>query len=176
MDRKEKKDILELLIFSSGEPVTISSLKEITAFPEEEIKSILDELITEYDSRNGGIVIKEIAGGYQFVTNPEYGEWIKKFKKTVNTSKLSMAALETLAIIAYKQPIIKAEIDEIRGVNSDGAIKTLLERRLIKIVGKKEAPGKPFLYGTTKEFLQYFGLKDLTELPTLRDLSREGFG
>ncbi len=176
MDRKKKKDILELLIFSSGEPVTISSLKEITAFPEEEIKSILDELITEYDSRNGGIVIKEIAGGYQFVTNPEYGEWIKKFKKTVNTSKLSMAALETLAIIAYKQPIIKAEIDEIRGVNSDGAIKTLLERRLIKIVGKKEAPGKPFLYGTTKEFLQYFGLKDLTELPTLRDLSREEFG
>jgi len=176
MDRKEKKDILELLIFSSGEPVTTSSLKEITGFPEEEIKLILDELIAEYNSRNGGIVIKEIAGGYQFVTNPEYGEWIKRFKKTANTSKLSMAALETLAIIAYKQPIIKAEIDEIRGVNSDGAIKTLLEKRLIKIVGKKEAPGRPFLYGTTKEFLQYFGLKDLTELPTLRDLSREGFG
>jgi segregation and condensation protein B len=176
MERKEKKDIIELLVFSSGEPVTLNSLKEVTGFSENEIKELVEELMEEYEKRNGGVVIKEIAGGYQFITNPRYGEWVRKFRKTVNTSRLSMAALETLAIIAYKQPIIKAEIDEIRGVNSDGAIKTLLERRLIKIVGKKEAPGRPFLYGTTKEFLQYFGLKDLTELPTLRDLSREGFG
>ncbi|MFN3740757.1 MAG: SMC-Scp complex subunit ScpB [Thermodesulfovibrionales bacterium] len=175
MDNKEKKDILELLIFSSGEPISISSMKEITGFPEEEIKILLDELIMEYDARNGGIVIKEIAGGYQMITNPQYAEWVKKVKKTVSQARLSMAALETLAIIAYKQPIIKAEIDEIRGVNSDGAIKTLLEKRLIRIVGKKEAPGRPFLYGTTKEFLEYFGLKDLTELPTLKDLSREEF-
>lgn len=175
MDSKEKKDIIELLIFSSGEPINISSIKEITGFPEEEIKLLLDELIMEYEARNGGIVIKEIAGGYQMITNPQYAGWVKKIKKNINQVRLSMAALETLAIIAYKQPIIKAEIEQIRGVNSDGAIKTLLERRLIRIVGKKEAPGRPFLYGTTKEFLEYFGLKDLTELPTLKDLSREEF-
>lgn len=175
MDSKEKKDIIELLIFSSGEPINISSIKEITGFPEDEIKLLLDELIMEYEARNGGIVIKEIAGGYQMITNPQYAGWVKKIKKNINQVRLSMAALETLAIIAYKQPIIKAEIEQIRGVNSDGAIKTLLERRLIRIVGEKEAPGRPFLYGTTKEFLEYFGLKDLTELPTLKDLSREEF-
>lgn len=175
MDRKEKKDIIELLLFTSGESITVSSIKEITGFSEEEIKTLLDELIIEYDERNGGIVIKEIAGGFQLITNPQYSEWVKKIKKNVNQARLSMAALETLAIIAYKQPIIKAEIEQIRGVNSDGAIKTLLEKRLIRIVGKKEAPGRPFLYGTTKEFLEYFGLKDLTELPTLKDLSREEF-
>ncbi|MCX7794169.1 MAG: SMC-Scp complex subunit ScpB [Thermodesulfovibrionales bacterium] len=175
MDRKEKKDIIELLLFTSGEPLTISSIKEITGLPEEEIKTHLDELIMEYDAKNGGIIIKEIANGYQMITNPAYSEWVKRIKRNVSQTKLSMAALETLAIIAYKQPIIKAEIEQIRGVNSDGAIKTLLERRLIKIVGKKEAPGRPFLYGTTKEFLEYFGLRDLTELPTLKDLSREEF-
>jgi segregation and condensation protein B len=107
------------------------------------------------------------------VTNPEYSECVKKFKSTQLSSKLSMPALETLSIIAYKQPIIKAEIEQLRGVNSDSAIRTLLEKRLIKVIGRKEAPGRPFLYGTTREFLQYFGLKDLTELPTLKDLIRE---
>lgn len=171
MDSKQKRDIVELLLFSCGEPVTISFIKEITGFPEEEIRTILDDLIREYEQRDGGFIIKEIAGGYQMITNPVYSEWVKRMKRSASQQRLSMAALETLAIIAYKQPVIKAEIDEIRGVSSDGAIKTLLEKRLIKIVGKKEAPGRPFLYGTTKEFLEYFGLKDLTELPTLKDLS-----
>jgi segregation and condensation protein B len=107
------------------------------------------------------------------VTNPEHADWVRKFKSTQVSSKLSMPALETLAIIAYRQPIIRAEVEQIRGVNSDSAIKTLYEKRLIKIMGRKEAPGRPFLYGTTREFLQYFGLKDLTELPTLKDLTRE---
>ena len=107
------------------------------------------------------------------VTNPEYGEWTRKFRTTHLSSRLSLPALETLAIIAYKQPIIRAEIEQIRGVNSDSAIKTLYEKRLIKIMGRKEAPGRPFLYGTTREFLQYFGLKDLTELPTLNEMIRE---
>ena len=115
----------------------------------------------------------EIAGGYQIVTHPSYLPWIKKFKNTSTSNKLSMAALESLAIIAYNQPIIKAELEHIRGVNSDGVMKTLLDRRLIKIMGRKEVPGKPLLYGTTREFLQYFGLKDLTELPTIKELSRE---
>jgi segregation and condensation protein B len=107
------------------------------------------------------------------VTNPAYAEWTKKFMSSHASSKLSIPALETLEIVAYKQPIIRAEIEQIRGVNSDSAIKTLYDKRLIKIMGRKEAPGRPFLYGTTREFLQYFGLKDLTELPTLKDLIRE---
>jgi len=140
---------------------------------EPEIKRIMGELISDYRDRDGGIHIVEIANGYQMVTNPRYAPWIKKFMGAQPSNKLSMPALETLAIIAYRQPIIKAEIEQIRGVNSDGVIKTLLERRLIRIMGRKEAPGRPLLYGTTREFLQYFGLKDLTELPTLKDLARE---
>ena len=173
MDQKEKKSLIEALLFVSGEPVTLAVLKNITELPETELKQLLEELITEYRERNSGLLIIEIANGYQTVTHPSYALWIKKFKNTSTSSKLSMPALETLAIIAYNQPIIKAELEHIRGVNSDGVIKTLLDRRLIKIMGRKEVPGKPLLYGTTREFLQYFGLKDLTDLPTIRELSRE---
>lgn len=173
MDEREKKAILEVILFLSLEPVTLSTIKDVIELPEPEIKRLMDELILKYRERNGGLLIVEIANGYQMVTNPEYSEWVKKFKGTQLSTKLSMPALETLSIIAYKQPIIKAEIEQLRGVNSDSAIRTLLEKRLIKVIGRKEAPGRPFLYGTTKEFLKYFGLKDLTELPTLKDLVRE---
>ncbi len=173
MEMKEKKYLIEALLFVSGEPLTLAELKNNTDLPEPELKQLLDELITEYNERNSGLLIIEIANGYQLVTNPQYAQWIKKFKNTSAAGKLSMPALETLAIIAYKQPIIKAELEQIRGVNSDGVIKTLLDRRLIKIMGRKEVPGKPLLYGTTREFLQYFGLKDLTELPTISELTRE---
>jgi len=160
-------------LFVSGEPLTLGELKNSTDLTETELKQLLDEMITEYIERNSGLLIVEIANGYQMATNPHYAQWIKKFKNTAAAGKLSMPALETLAIIAYKQPIIKAELEQIRGVNSDGVIKTLLDRRLIKIMGRKEVPGKPLLYGTTREFLQYFGLKDLTELPTISELTRE---
>mgnify|MGYP001571636955 FL=1 len=160
-------------MFLSGEPLTISSLKGIVEMDESEIKRLMDELIDDYTNRDGGILITEVAGGYQMTTNPRYAPWIKKMHGSQLSSRLSIAALETLAIIAYKQPLIRAEVEEIRGVNSDGVIKTLLDRRLIKMVGKKEAPGKPMLYGTTREFLQYFGLKELSELPTLREFARE---
>lgn len=173
MDEREKKAILEVILFLSLEPVTLSTIKDVIELLEPEIKRLMDELILKYRERNGGLLIVEIANGYQMVTNPEYSEWVKKFKGTQLSTKLSMPALETLSIIAYKQPIIKAEIEQLRGVNSDSAIRTLLEKRLIKVIGRKEAPGRPFLYGTTKEFLKYFGLKDLTELPTLKDLVRE---
>jgi len=173
MDEREKRAILEVILFLSLEPVTLSTIKDVIELPEPEIKRLMDELILKYRERNGGLLIVEIANGYQMVTNPEYSEWVKKFKGTQLSTKLSMPALETLSIIAYKQPIIKAEIEQLRGVNSDSAIRTLLEKRLIKVIGRKEAPGRPFLYGTTKEFLKYFGLKDLTELPTLKDLVRE---
>lgn len=173
MEIKEKKSLIEALLFVSGEPLTLADLKNGTDLPETELKQLLDEMMAEYINRDGGMLIAEIANGYQMATNPNYAAWIKKFKNTASTGKLSMPALETLAIIAYKQPIIKAELEQIRGVNSDGVIKTLLDRRLIKIMGRKEVPGKPLLYGTTREFLQYFGLKDLTELPTISELTRE---
>ena len=173
IEDREKKAVLEVLLFLSGEPIMLSSIKDVTELPESEIKGLMDELIALYKERNTGLLIVEIANGYQMVTNPEYAEWVRKFKNIHMSSRLSMPALETLAIIAYKQPIIRAEIEQLRGVNSDSAIRTLLERRLIKVMGRKEAPGRPFLYGTTKEFLHYFGLKDLTELPTLKDFVRE---
>src|SRR3990172_13271275 len=173
MTNKEKKSLIEALLFVSGDPVTLSALKNTTDLPENDLKQLLDELITEYEQKDSGVVIIEIANGYQMVTNPFYSQWLKKFTNTNTTNRLSMPSLETLAIIAYKQPIIKAELEHIRGVNSDGVIKTLLDKRLIKIMGKKEVPGKPLLYGTTQDFLQYFGIKDLTELPTLKELTRE---
>jgi segregation and condensation protein B len=173
MELKEKKSLIEALLFVSGEPLTLVELKNGTELPEADLKQLLDEMMTEYTNRDNGILIVEIANGYQMVTNPRCAPWIKKFKNVAAAGKLSMPALETLAIIAYKQPIIKAELEQIRGVNSDGVVKTLLDRRLIKIMGRKEMPGKPLLYGTTREFLQYFGLKDLTELPTISELTRE---
>ena len=172
MENRKNKSLLEALLFLSGEPLTTSALKTITEMDEPEIQRLTKELIEEYRARDGGVLIAEIANGYQMVTNPQYAQWVKKLVGPEST-RLSLAALETLAIIAYKQPIIKAEVEQVRGVSSDAVIRTLLDRRLIKIMGKKEAPGKPLLYGTTRGFLQYFGLKDLAELPTLRDLARE---
>ncbi|MBP1675031.1 MAG: scpB [Bacteroidetes bacterium] len=173
MTDKEKKSLIEALLFVSGDPVTLSVLKTTTDMPENEITQLLNELIMEYKQKDSGVLIIEIANGYQMVTNPLYSQWLKKFTNTNTSNRLSVPSLETLAIIAYKQPIIKAELEQIRGVNSDGVIKTLLDKRLIKIMGRKEVPGKPLLYGTTLEFLQYFGIKDLTELPTLKELARE---
>ena len=173
MDDREKKSLLEALLFFSGEPLLPSTLKGITELDEPEIRRIMDGLMTDYRTREGGVLIAEIANGYQMVTAPRHAPWIKKLKGSQISGRLSLAALETLAIIAYRQPIIKTEVEQVRGANADGVIKTLLDRRLIKIMGKKEAPGKPLLYGTTKDFLQYFGLKDLAELPTLKDLARE---
>lgn len=173
MEIKEKKSVIEALLFISGEPVASDVIKNIAGIPETEVRQLLEELMLEYEERDGGILIMEIANGFQMVTNPSNAQWIRKFKSTGISNKLSIPALETLAIIAYNQPIIKAEVEQIRGVNADGVIKTLLDKRLIKIMGRKEVPGKPLLYATTREFLQYFGLKDLTELPTLKELVRE---
>jgi segregation and condensation protein B len=173
MDLKERKSLIEAVLFVSGEPVTLASLKGVLDMPEADIKQGIDELIAEYRERDRGLLILEIAQGFQMVTNPLYAKILRKFTNTATSNKLSMPALETLAIVAYRQPLIKTEIEQIRGVNSDGVIKSLLDKRLIRIIGQKEAPGKPLLYGTTKEFLQYFGLKDLTELPTLKELTRE---
>jgi len=173
MEDKEKRALLEALLFFSGEPLTPATLKSVTEIDESEIKRLMEGVIADYRNADSGFIVTEIANGYQMVTNPRFAPWVRKLRGVQVSGRLSLAALETLAIIAYKQPIIKAEIEQVRGVSSDGVIKTLLDRRLIRIMGKKEAPGKPLLYGTTKEFLQHFGLKDLSELPTLKDLARE---
>lgn len=173
MENFTKKAIIETLLFVSGEPVGLNSISKVTEIPETEIKGLISELQAEYRERNSGLMIVEIADGFQMLTNPEHASWVKKLKNTNQTSKLSQPALETLAIIAYKQPITKLEIDQLRGLNSDGAVKGLLDKHLIKIIGKKESPGRPFLYGTTKEFLQYFGLKNLSELPPINDFLKD---
>lgn len=169
----DNKTLLEVFLFIAGDPLAIAELKRHSGLKEEEIKGLMAELTEDYRERNGAMLIGEIAGGWQMHTNPEYAEWVRKFTGQDKAAKLSAPSLETLAIVAYRQPMTKAEVEALRGVNSDGVLKTLLERRLVKMVGRKEAPGRPVLYGTTRDFLQHFGLKDLTELPTLKDLERE---
>lgn len=169
MEESEKRSVLESLLFIAGEPLTVETLAKLLDTGKEEIEGIVKELVSDYSLRNSGLLIVEVAEGVQMVTNPVSAPWVKKLIATAIPTKLSNQSLETLSIIAYKQPIIKSEIEAIRGVNSDGVVKTLLERRLVKILGRKEVPGRPLMYATTKEFLQYFGLKDLSELPTLKD-------
>lgn len=170
MDDKEIKAIMEALIFVSGEPITLNRIKDvIDGADKKTIETLASELKDEFNREHNGLQLVEVANGYQLTTRPEYALWIKKLNKIKLASKLSKPALETLAIIAYKQPIIRPEIEKIRGVDSGGVIKTLLERKIIKIVGRMDIVGKPILYGTTPEFLQYFGLKDLSDLPTLKE-------
>ncbi|HDH04915.1 MAG TPA: SMC-Scp complex subunit ScpB [Nitrospirae bacterium] len=169
MEDREARSIIESLLFMAGEPVTLDTLRKIVEVDKYNTERLVRELISDYSVRNTGLFVVEVAEGFQMVTNPACAPWVKKLISTTAPKKLSQSSIETMAIIAYKQPIIKAEIEAIRGVNSDGVVKTLLERRLVKILGRKEVPGRPLMYGTTKEFLQYFGLKDLSELPTLKE-------
>jgi len=167
----ELKGIIEALIFASPEPVTMKTLvRLLDSEPKEEILQALDELKQDYN-RPGGLQIVEVAGGYQIVTRPELHEWVRRLFHERTTQKLSVAALETLAVVAYKQPVTGPEIAEIRGVGISGVISTLMERKLIKIVGRKQVVGRPFLYGTTREFLERFGLNDLSDLPKVEDMS-----
>jgi segregation and condensation protein B len=170
MDEREVKAILEALLFLSDEPLEPDRLKDVLDdLSPERIWYLFEELRKEYEERKGGLQIVRIAGGYQILTRTEFAPWVKRFNLARLSSKLSRAALETLAIIAYKQPITRTEMEGIRGVRLEGILKNLLDRRLIKILGRKDVPGRPLMYGTTKEFLRYFGLKDLSELPTLKE-------
>lgn len=161
--------LVEALIFVSDEPITTKLLAEILEEDRDAIEAAVVELQKEYESRESGLQIREIAGGWQIATRTELHEEVRKFLKTRPSAKLSLASLETLAVIAYKQPVTVPEILEIRGVQSASAIKTLLEKRLIVTKGHKETVGRPMQYGTSKEFLIQFGLKDLTELPSIED-------
>ncbi len=164
---------LEVLLFITDRPLSASRIREIFdgRVSDEDIKIALGKLSEDLKSRNSPIEIKEVAGGYQFATRSEWSEWVKKLYKDKTRMKLSPPALETLSIVAYRQPVTRLEIEQIRGVESSGVVETLLERKLIKIVGRKESLGRPLLYGTTGEFLKYFGLKNLAELPQIDDFT-----
>lgn len=161
--------IVEALIFVADEPITVKNLADVMEEDRETIEATVEELRNEYEQRDGGLQLREIAGGWQISTRTEYHEEVRQYLKTRPSAKLSLAALETLAVIAYKQPVTIPEILEIRGVQSASAIKTLLEKRLIITKGHKETVGRPMMYGTSKDFLIQFGLKDLTELPSIED-------
>jgi len=174
------KALVEGVIYITDEPLTADQIATALEHPVEKITQILDELTAEYNKPEHGLTVREIAGGYKMSTKPEHHEAIRTFVKSLNPPlKLSLAALETLALIAYKQPITAPEIMEVRGVQGAGVLKTLIDRKLIATSGRKQVLGKPILYKTTKEFLVQFGLKDLSELPTLKEfeeLSRMSLG
>jgi segregation and condensation protein B len=165
------KAVLEALIFASPDPITVKAIgKLLDDETPEAIEAALAALKTDYD-RPGGLQLVEVAGGYQIVTRPELHEWVRRMFHDHTSQKLSVPALETLAVVAYKQPITAPEIAEIRGVNAAGVVGKLIERKLVKIVGRKQVVGRPFLYGTTRDFLERFGLNDLSDLPKVEDMS-----
>ena len=169
MDQQQIKKILEALIFASDSPVTISQIQSILENVEKnEIEDGLEEIQKDLEER--AILLKKVSGGYEFATRPEYSKWLKILLDFKINTRLSRAALEVLAIIAFKQPISKVEVSAIRGVNCDGVIKTLLERRLITISGRDTGPGRPLLFTTTKEFLHYFSLDSVNDLPRLKEI------
>lgn len=172
MNDEELKRIIEAILFASDEPLSINEIREVLDGADGRIiRTVIEGLRDEYEKEKRSFKIVEVAGGFQMATDPLYGEWLKKMYKSRQTNRLSGPALETLAIIAYRQPVTRADIEFIRGVNVDGVIKNLMDRNLIRITGRKDVPGRPILYGTTKEFLLYFGLNSLDELPKLKEFS-----
>ena len=164
------RGVIEAILFVNEKPVALDQLKKVLeTVTTAEIKETIESLKKDYEERRSGMAILEIAGGYQMLSNPVYAQYLHNFYKTKHKEKLSKPALETLAIVAYKEPVTRADIEIIRGVNSDGVVAHLLEKELIKMVGRKDIPGKPYLYGTTKQFLEYFGLKSLEDLPKLEE-------
>jgi segregation and condensation protein B len=174
METSELKPIIESLLFVADEPLTIRKIKQVVEEAEEStIRQILAELKEDYTQSNRAIQIVEIANGYQFATRPAYADWVNKLIQSNTKFRLTKPALETLTIIAYRQPVMRAEIESIRGVDSGGVIQTLLEKKLIRITGRKEVVGRPLLYGTTPEFLDHFGLRNLSDLPTIEEVVPE---
>ena len=169
MEQEEIKAIIENILLAADQPVSEKQFKNLLGGEVENVsfKLVLEALIDEYNSRN--LQILQVAEGYQLCTRHDYSDWVRKFLKFDKTTKLSQPSLDTLAIIAYKQPLTKAEVEEIRGVDSSGVVRTLLEKKVISPGGRKKVPGRPIMYRTTRKFLEYFGLRDLSDLPTLED-------
>jgi segregation and condensation protein B len=170
LDTAELKAVVEGLVFVSEAPIKPERIAEALDMEKGRVIQVLEELVREYRVGGRGFVLFEAAQGYQFRTRPEHGEWVRRLSNS-RPFRFSRAALESLAIIAYRQPITRAEIEYLRGVDSGGVLKTLLDKGLIRILGKKDIPGRPLMYGTTREFLEVFGLNDLTGLPTLKEFS-----
>ena len=174
-DMRALKGILEALLFVTAEPIPVTRfLALLGAVTKQDVDLALASLAQDYEQEGRGLQLAEVAGGYRIVTKAEFAPWLKRLEKVKSPSKLSRSALESLAIIAYKQPIVRAEVEQIRGVETSGVIRTLLERKLVRIVGRKEEPGRPIMYGTTKFFLEHFGLRDLSQLPPLREFKELG--
>jgi segregation and condensation protein B len=168
------KNIIESILFVADEPLSLDRIKKVLETADTSaVKKAIAELKDEYEARNGGFTLREVAGGYQFRTRNEYSRWIRNLVQP-GPQRLSKAALETLAIIAYKQPLIRSDIEFIRGVDCGGVLKMLLEKKLIRVLGKKEIPGRPLIYATTKQFLEIFDLKDLSDLPSPREIQELG--
>jgi len=165
------KAVVEALVFASDVPLSVERLKDILGNQDRKaILEVLQDIELEYRQRMGGLCLMEVAGGYQFRTKTDYAPWIKKLRG-IRPVPLTPAAMETLSVVAYRQPVTRQEIEKIRGVDVSGSLKGLLEKKLVRIVGRKNVPGKPIMYGTTKRFLEVFDLKDLSELPTLREIT-----
>ena len=163
--------IVEALVFASDSPLTVDRLRDVLGETDRKaVQEILQDIELEYRQRSGALCLMEVAGGYQFRTKTDYAPWIRKLRG-IRPVPLSPAAMETLSVVAYRQPVTRQEIEKIRGVDVSGSLKGLLEKKLIRIVGRKNVPGKPIMYGTTKRFLEVFDLKDLSELPTLREIT-----
>lgn len=171
----ELQAILEALLFVSSEPLSVARLVTVMGnVPKMDVEEALRHLGQVLDQDGRGVRLAVVAGGYRLVTKLDYAPWIKRLDKAKTSAKLSRSALESLAIIAYKQPLVRSEVEEIRGVETSGVLRTLLERKLVRIVGRKEVPGRPIMYGTTKFFLEHFGLSDLSQLPPLREFKELG--
>jgi len=172
MANENIKAVIEALLFTSENPVSAEQVRNICdSLSLEEVRGLLGELKSDYEKSGRGMRIAEIAGGFQMITASDFAPFLKKFYKQRRVERLSQPALETLAIIAYKQPVSKIEASSIRNVSIDGLIKGLLDKGLVRIVGRKKAPGRPYLFGTTRQFLEYFGLKSLDELPKIEGFS-----
>lgn len=170
MDLSALRPVVESLIFSSEFPLKVDMIRDILGERDKtKIERVLEGLNQEYEDPSHGFELVHVAEGYQFRTKSRHSEWIKKLRRT-RAPRLSRSSMEVLAIIAYKQPIMRAEVEAIRGVDSASVLRTLLERKLIRILGRKDVPGRPIVYGTTREFLHFFGLRSLSDLPTLRDI------
>ncbi len=159
-------DVVEALLFASDTPLEAERIREVLELGDaDEARALVDELRSRYDKEDRALAVVEVGGGYRMVTRPQIAPWLMRLAKTRTKARLSRPALETLAIIAYRQPVSRPEVDAVRGVNSEGVLDSLLDRRLVRVAGRKEAPGRPFLYETTREFLVAFGLRDLNDLP-----------
>ncbi len=162
--------VVEAFIFAAEAPLSLERISALTEQPRSEVRAVVEELMQDYTSAQRGFYLTEVAGGYQFRTADELSPWLRKLARD-RATRFSRAALETLSIVAYRQPVTRAEIEFLRGVDSGGVMKTLLDKNLLRIVGKKDAPGRPLMYGTSRYFLELFGLRDLKDLPTLKEFA-----